>query len=303
MIFAVCSEDTFQAKERVCAIEKELGNIRTRVIDCDKESYEALSLEQQGSFLFGESRLLILKNPSQDQSWVKEILSFLKREYKGINLLILEENVDPQLKTLIEEKGKVYRCSFMGEREAAFWVKEKFESYGKKVDFRVAQVLGAEFRKELWGANAIIAQIAAYVGQKPLVLVRDMSLFFKPSFQANVFNTVEAIARKNKKTALDCLSRHFAQGDAALYLLSMLVYQFRILIEVRDLVERGEGLQAIAKACQLKPFVAKKSFEIAQHFSLAELKRLYEKLWKAELLTKTGRILPESALYLFTSGL
>ena len=106
MIFAVCSEDTFQAKERVCAIEKELGNIRTRVIDCETESSEALSLEQQGSFLFGESKLLILKNPSQDQSWVEEILSFLKKEHKNINLLILEENVDPQLNALIEKKGK-----------------------------------------------------------------------------------------------------------------------------------------------------------------------------------------------------
>jgi DNA polymerase III delta subunit len=46
----------------------------------------------------------------------------------------------------------------------------------------------------------------------------------------------------------------------------------------------------------LHPFVVKKSYQQANKFTLQELKKIYQKIFKADLDIKTGKITPETAL-------
>jgi len=68
---------------------------------------------------------------------------------------------------------------------------------------------------------------------------------------------------------------------------------------IKDLVERRRPYYSILKTTRLHPFVVKKSYQQASKFTLPELKKIYQKIFQADLNIKTGRTGPEMALDLF----
>jgi len=130
-----------------------------------------------------------------------------------------------------------------------------------------------------------------------------VELMVKPKIEADIFKTIDALAQRNKKQALYLIRKHLEKGDPPLYILSMINFQFRNLLVVKDLIERQKPYYAILKITKLHPFVVRKSYEQAGKFTLPELKKIYQKIFQADLSIKTGRMEPETALDLFLTEL
>jgi DNA polymerase III delta subunit len=78
----------------------------------------------------------------------------------------------------------------------------------------------------------------------------------------------------------------------------MILRQFRILVEMRDLFNRNENMPSaqMAQELEVHPYVAKKSLPAMKRFSLDKLKKIYGQLLEIDIKTKTG--LGEPALLL-----
>ena len=126
--------------------------------------------------------------------------------------------------------------------------------------------------------------------------VKDIELLVRPKIEIDIFKTINALAQKNRKQALKLLHKHLEKGDSPLYLLSMINYQFRNLLIVKELIENCQTYNTILRKSGLHPFVAKKSFFQSQKFTLEELKKIYQKIFQVDLDMKTGKIKPELAL-------
>ena len=75
------------------------------------------------------------------------------------------------------------------------------------------------------------------------------------------------------------------------YIFVMILRQFKILLELRDLYEREDKLTSdqIAKKLGLHPFVVKKSLPMIKRYTMAELKNIYQQLLDIDIKTKTGQ--------------
>jgi DNA polymerase-3 subunit delta len=71
----------------------------------------------------------------------------------------------------------------------------------------------------------------------------------------------------------------------------MILRQFRILLELRDLFERDDAMRSddLAKRLGLHPFVVKKTLPFIKRFTLTQLKTAYEQLLDFDIKTKTGQ--------------
>ena len=76
----------------------------------------------------------------------------------------------------------------------------------------------------------------------------------------------------------------------------MVAYQFRNLLIIKELMEKGEPYGAIAKKSGLHPFVVQKTYYLCNQFSLLELKKIYNKIFQTDADIKIGKIEPELAL-------
>ena len=121
--------------------------------------------------------------------------------------------------------------------------------------------------------------------------------------ELDIFKTIDAISTRNKKLAFKFLHYHLRKGEKPATLFSVIKYQFRNLIQVKDSLARGERIPQIKNKLELSSFVLEKILRISHKFKLEELKRIYQKIFYFDLAIKTGKIEPDLALDLFLAEL
>lgn len=311
MLIFLYGQDSYRMQKKLDEIIESYKKIHKSGLSFKCFGEEKFDLDEiinslQTVSMFEEKKLFVLKNIlslSDDE----RLLDLLKRinNSKNINLVIYENNkikaADPLIKFL-KSKAKSQEFTLLGGENLKNWVKKRFSDYEANITPAAAEKIVNFVGNDLWQMENEINKLANYklggtVGEK------DIDFLIKPKIESDIFKTIDAIAQKNKKKALILLRGHIGKGDSPLYLFSMINYQFRNLLIIKDLVERNNPYYIILKKANLHPFVVKKSYEQAQKFSFLELKKIYQKIFQADLNIKTGKIDPQTALDLLIAAI
>jgi DNA polymerase-3 subunit delta len=124
----------------------------------------------------------------------------------------------------------------------------------------------------------------------------DVILLTHADVEVNVFRTVDALASRNVSRALEELKEHWRAASDPFGILGMFVFEFRVLLLLKD-AERTNGAGAhIAKRFGIHPFVLQKNLRFVKNFSREELLGIYKRLARVDRDVKSGRKEPEEAL-------
>ncbi len=107
--------------------------------------------------------------------------------------------------------------------------------------------------------------------------------------EQSIFELVDAIGQRKTALAIELLHDQLRHNAEPLYLLAMIVRQFRLLLQVRDLAARGVSVDQIREQLKLHPFVVKKVFDQARNFSVEQLEAIYRQLLETDIAIKTSR--------------
>jgi len=201
---------------------------------------------------------------------------------------VLKENRD-LFKKLTGKAVSAEEFNFLSGAKLEVWIKKQVEERDGQIDSMAVKKLAMFVGSDLWRLSSEIDKLVSYRKGKS-ILSADVDELVGAKIENDIFKTVDALAMRNKPLALSLLHRHLAEGESEIYLLSMLVYQFRNLLLVKSEVERGTQLPSLAKSIKLHPYVLRKSFEQSRGFSLIALKKIYERLLELDIAIKTGRI-------------
>jgi DNA polymerase-3 subunit delta len=175
------------------------------------------------------------------------------------------------------------------------WIKKETEENNAKIEPAAIRRLAASVGPDLWQMANEISKLALFCDGR-IIGEKDINALVRAKIESDIFKTIDALAAKNKKAALEFLHRHLARGESEIYLLTMLIYQFRNLILVKDQIERGAQFQSLGKKIKMHPFVLRKTFEQSKGFTFPVLKKIYERLLEIDLGIKSGKIEAQAAL-------
>jgi DNA polymerase III subunit delta len=171
---------------------------------------------------------------------------------------------------------------------------------------KLAELVGPEPRL----IEAEIEKLLAYVNYKREIDVDDV-LFLTPDVTgAPDFAMVNAIRQHNIRDALSFLRKELLE-DEPLVILHRIVYQFRLLIMAREILDEG-GSQADViriiielpfKPQRIKETPARIAAQTAQNFKISELDSIYHRLLDADEAMKTSAMEGELALDLLVTEL
>ena len=99
------------------------------------------------------------------------------------------------------------------------------------------------------------------------------------------------------------LEEQYEAGLNDPYLLNMVIRQFKILLQVRQALEKGLSSRQMMSALKLHPFVIQKSLAQVKAFSLDELKKQFSHLIEIDSRMKQGQANIKLELDLMLSGL
>ena len=118
--------------------------------------------------------------------------------------------------------------------------------------------------------------------------------------ERSIFSLLDAVANNKKSQALAEMHMQFMRDPASeFYILTMFLYQFRLMLSVRDAVDRGYDEVRMKKAMGLHPFVLKKQLSFAKRFSGDQLRSLFTRLIELNDRLKFSGISPRIQLEQF----
>jgi len=210
----------------------------------------------------------------------------------------------PILKLAQQEAwGYVKRFDAPEARTLPSWVEKRVRKHGGEIEPRAAAHLATVVGDDLRLLDQEIVKLVTYTNAERAITREDVDTVVPYAQAAVVFDMVDALGRRDGRTAAQTLHRLLDAGEHPLGLLAMIVRQFRLLIQVKELKSERATPRDIAQVLKLHPFPARKLYNQATHFTAAQLETVYRHLLDTDVAIKSGEIDPEAALDLLVAGL
>jgi len=300
MIIFLYGEDTYRMREKLKEIVERHKKIHKSGLNL--KYFDDFSNFKDGirqTSMFKEKKLAVITDVLASSDFKEKFLENKKDFLKAEDIILFYQekdfNKNNSLFRFLKKNTKSQEFKFLTGQRLKAWIKKEFDRYETKIDSAVLEKLIEYIGSDLWQMSNEIRKLASFRNNET-VKAEDIELLVRSKIETDIFKTIDAIAEKNKKQALNLLHKHLEKGDSPLYLLSMINYQFRNLLIVKDLVEKHKPYDVILRKSGLHPFVVKKSYYQSQKFTFQELKKIFQKIFKVDLDIKTGRTQPETAL-------
>ena len=158
-------------------------------------------------------------------------------------------------------------------------------SFSSDAASRLAEYVGGDTRI----ASLEINKLLTYVDRARQVEDSDVEKLTPYANPPDIFEMVDALAAGNGRQAQQVFHRLLEKEEPPM-LFGMVVRQFRLLLQGRELLdEGGNAQQAIKEIAEINSgFVAQKALRQAQRFRQADLERIYHRLLELDTAVKQG---------------
>jgi len=269
-------------------------------LDLDKIKERA-----ESASMFEEKKLIVLEDAFKSKSFQDDFLDYVKEKKIKNNqdvIIVVFQAAKMAISRLKNKFNMLENFELLKGAALVNWIKKETAKRGGTINPPAAQKLAAYVGSNLWQADNEIDKLLNY-NKNGLIKEEEIDLLVKAEAGLDIFKMLDALAQRDKRIALKILHEYLNQGESEIYLFTMLVYQIRNLLKLKDLAERGIPFYSLAKQSGLHPFVVKKSWSVLKNFELEYLKKIYQRLLNVEYKIKTGRLEGPVALDLLVMGI
>lgn len=311
MIIFIYGPDTFRSRQYLGQSIEQFKKTRDPQgynvvrLDGTKDEPGKILTELKSAPFLAEKRMVVIENilaRKDDETletmaqWIKDkkipestVAIFWQGEAVGKSKAV------KALQTLLAKEKYAREFTPLSGAGLADWLRKEVAARGGSATPEAVQFLTAN-APDLWALNSLVDQLVAYA-KGAAVTPAMAQLFMEVKLDDNVFSLVDAIVNSNRKKSLQLLEHQRALGEEDGKIFGLVVWQFRILLELGDLLERDSALTSdtLAKRTGLNPFVVRKNIAVARSTSLARLQEIYQQLLTLDRQTKTG-VAPQNLL-------
>lgn len=301
MIILIFGADSYRSVERLNDFiaahkQKHQSGLNLMRFDSKSVNLEDLKNDIFGISMFKEKKLVIIDNIFGNAKLKEAFMKEGERFQADENVLVFYEigNIaakDKFLAYLNEIGAKVEAFSELTLSKVKIWAEKEVEKNKIKISGVALEQLGDYIGSDLWQMSNEIKKLANYAraNGKMEITEDDVKKIVVPDLELNIFDTIDAIAAKDKKKAINLFKEHLRQGAEVPYLFSMVAWQIKNIIIAKTFSGSYGG-------SGLSPFVLRKAGYQAKNFSLEDLKRIYAKIIELDAALKVGKVFPETAL-------
>ena len=324
MFYFLYGDDNFRSLAKLNQLKKDFA-ARTEsqnIFTLEAENFNLAQFKNhlQARGLFSQEKLIVIKNllQSGDKKNQEKILEILKNNRPEQIFLIFYESNSPDKRTKLYKK--LVQLSKRQKRlhdpeykpltawQINQWTADYLKNSNLKIDPPALNYLTASCGPDLWRLKNELDKIrlikikktspANQTAPRAVVNLDLIKELISGKIDDNIFHLTDALANKNKPLALKLIDQQISSGLDPFYLFAMIVRQFRILIKIKQAIDKY-GPDNLASKIEEHPFVVSKGLAQSKLFSLAELAGIYRQLQKIDLQLKSTSLDPKVLLQKF----
>ena len=310
-IFLLYGNDEFAITRKLKDFESDFSDPTSAGMNTARLDARSMSEDDLGNALnampfLAKRRLVLLSNPSakyNNPQARKKFLEFIEKTPETARLVIYE-SVEPKeaekhwlMKWAEKNEKSVQARAFMLPRlkDMTGWIVNETKNQGGKIEPRAAEMLKDMVGVDTRQAGMEIAKLLAYVNWTRSINSQDVEAVCVVTSEQSVFDFVDALANGNGKSAQHLLHR-LLETEEEFSLWGMVVRQFRLLIQAREILDGRGNKDDVARALGIHPFVAEKATQQAGRFSIESLEAIYHRLLSIDERVKTSQVTLDLAM-------
>jgi len=314
MIIFLYGEDTFRSRQKLKELKdkfiREVDPTGNGIVSLAGESLmiEGLSEAIGARSLFARKRMIVVENifSNKSEKILEKVFDYFKKTAKSKdkaddNIIIfwdetsgakLEKN---KLFKFLSEQKYAQNFKKLSNTETAVWIKKEFTAREAKVKPQAVLNLASMFGSDLWQLNNEIEKLINFKKAQLLpeseavISEEDVEALSRGKIDENIFALSDAIGNKNKAQAIKLLEQEMEAGVAEQYLLTMIIRQFNILLQVKEAIDAGMSQRKITSQLHFHPFVVQKCSGQVGGFSSDLLKKIFSDLLEVDRKIKSGQ--------------
>ncbi|MDD6492430.1 MAG: DNA polymerase III subunit delta [Firmicutes bacterium] len=241
---------------------------------------------------FAERRLIILENSGLFKSGGEQLAEYLSAQAQSTYFVFVEAEIDKRSKLYktVLSKGCAIEFAMQDEATLKRWILGMVKKENKKISENTLTLFLEKTGTDMENIRKEAEKLFCYCMEKEMITQQDVEAICTRQIGNHIFDMVGAIADKKQKKALELYYELLAQKEPPMRILFLIARQFNLLLQVKELREKGYQNKTIGEKVGLPGFIAGKYVAQAARFKSAELRDAVEACVDAEEAIKTGRM-------------
>lgn len=250
---------------------------------------------------FAEKRVIVVENSGWFVKGGDPMAEFLPKLPDTTVLIFVEAQTDKRTKLFkgVKKAGRTAEFSYQDETTLKKWIigmikKEGMVCSGQALDFFMERT-----GTEMCHIKTELEKLFCYCMGRQEITIADMEAICCKRIQNQIFDMISALALRQRDRALALYYDLLMLKEPPMRILALIVRQFHLLLQVKELKKKGYGQTVIAQKTGLSPYVAGKYERQAAGFRFLELREALEDCAKTEEEIKTGLLQDRLGVELF----
>lgn len=303
------------------SIKKKLKAIKEKFLKADPSSLNVTEFSgidlKAGEFwstvlaspFLATKRLIIIKNillESKDDDFKKDLAKNLAKIPETSLVFFIEDGLPDKRSALfkaLNKPGIAQNFESPTPNSIRNLIEEKLQENNIKISSEAKNKFILYVGSDLYRAENEITKLILYSKHEKLDQIEEFLVeeMVRAENSAGIFDFIDSLGVKDQEKAVSLFNKLIQAGENELYILTMIVYQFRNMIIVSNFLERKLQAGQIAKEAKIHPFVVQKTITVLKKYTKEKLKANYIKLGETDFAIKSGLVEPKLSVLMLIS--
>jgi DNA polymerase-3 subunit delta len=310
MILFINGDDNYRSQQKLIELRQkffsEIDKSKLNYFNLDAFNFSLDKFQpaiNSAPFLAAKKMVVVqnlIKEKSRDKKLQTAVVNFLKKVKDSNKIIIFYENKSFDYKDI--NKKSAILLSFLSKQKFKYeypylkggalhtWINNYLNKEDLVMDLAAREQLILLTGENTWSLVQELNKLIAYnkgINQNEITLLSVNQLVVGKN-DISIFTVVDFIANRKKQQALKLIDEILESGVNEMYLLTMIIRQFRLLIIIKNYQSRGLNASEVSKAAKLSFFVVKKCWNQTNSFSELKLKKVYQSLLEIDKKFKSS---------------
>lgn len=282
---------------RKAIVQDELGEIRYDLID---QPLSEVMLEAETVSFFADHKLLIIEHPTfltgekaNVEHQVDELLTYIDQPTSGTTLVFLIPDKMDERKKIAKalKKAGVVIDLTLSEKEVRRYIQTKLKEEGQSIQPQALDYLLDLTQYDLTSAMQELQKIKLYTLDQPGPITYELvDELVSKSLEQSLFTMTDYVLNQEAGKAIAFYHDLLLQGEDTIKIIYILAMQFRLLLQVKILQQRGYQQKEMASLLKIHPYRVKLALQHVRHLSLKQLGSIYDQFVEADYALKTSQL-------------
>lgn len=282
------------------------------VYDLAETPIQQVVMDTETLPFMGDKRVVVAQNaffltgtkPSGGLEHQLEALQTYLEQPMDTSILVLTvsgEKLDERKKLvkLLKDRGALFPFLPLKDRELWSWIIRRAQKLQVDMEDQAAKMLERIVGNDLRRLKQELEKMAAYAGTGGRITEDVVYILASRTLEQDIFGLIDKVAKLEIKQALRIYYDLLKNKEEPLTILNLLARQFRMILQVKVLSEKGYSQQQMAAQLGVHPYPIKLAAEKSQRFGETALRNILAYLSEEDYRIKSGQIDKVLSLELF----